>query len=33
VATVIVHTDDRALVERPENDIFIAIVSHACYRT
>ncbi len=33
MAAVIVYADDRALVERPVDDIFIAIVTHKCYRT
>ena len=33
VAAVIVHADDRALVERTVDNIFIAIVTHKCYRT
>src|SRR5215207_2808304 len=33
VTAVVVHADDRALVERAEDNIFIAIVGHRCYRT
>src|SRR4029078_1676569 len=33
VTTVVVHTDDRTLVERPVDNIFIALVTHKCYRT
>ena len=33
VAAVIMHADDRALVKRPVDNIFIALVTHKCYRT
>ena len=33
VAAVIVHADDRALVKRSVDNIFIAIITHKCYRT
>jgi hypothetical protein len=33
MTAVVVHADDRALVERAEGNIFVAIVGHKCYRT
>jgi len=33
VATVVVDADDRALIQRPKNYFFIALVGHKCYRT
>ena len=33
VAAVVVHADDRTLVQRPEHYFCIAIVSHKWYRT
>lgn len=33
VAAVIMHADNRALVERPVHNIFFALVTHKCYRT